>query len=125
MYRSPEGTGKKTYSRWLGPGVVVEQVGQSGYRVQIAEDRIIEAPTKFLKKYVDDSVGEGTPLFFHRRTERRILDSEGDDVEEVFGTPKGRSKLWFLVGLVGEWEAGWVDSKLFSSRRQRGVEELL
>ena len=103
----------------------MEQVGQSSYRVQIAEDRIIEAPPKFLKKYLDESVAEGIPLFFHRRTERRILDSEGDEVEEVLGHKREGGKLWFLVGLVGEREARWVGSSFFSSRYQRGVEDLL
>ena len=112
-YRRPEGTGEKTSSRWLGPGVVVKQVGQSSYRVQIAEDRIIEAPTKFLKEYIDDSVREGTSLFFHRRAERRFLDSEGDGFEEVLGHKNEGGKLWFLVGLVGERESRWVDSNFF------------
>ena len=28
------------------------------------EDRVIEAPEKFLKRYVEDLVGECVPLFF-------------------------------------------------------------
>ena len=63
-YRRPEGTGEKTESRWLGPGLIVEQVGHGSYRVKIEENRIIEAPIKFLKKYIEDPVGGGTPLFF-------------------------------------------------------------
>jgi hypothetical protein len=119
-YRRPEGTGEKTDSRWLGPGVVVEQVGQGSYRVQVEENRIIEAPIKFLKKYMEDPVGGGTPLFFHRRTERRALEKEGDEVEEVLGHKREGGRLWFLVGLVGEGEARWVEPSYFIQKVDGG-----
>ena len=36
------------------------------------------------------------------------MDSEGDEVEEVLGHKREGGKLWFLVGLVGEQEARWI-----------------
>ena len=119
-YRRPEGTGEKTDSRWLGPGVVVEQVGQGSYRVQVEEDRVVEAPEKFLKRYVEDLVGEGVPLFFHRRTTQRALVETGEAVEEVLGRKKEGGKLWFLVGSVGEGDSRWVGVDYFHQKVDGG-----
>ena len=119
-YRRPEGTGEKTDSRWLGPGLILEQIGQGSYRVQVEENRIIEAPVKFLKKYIEDPLGGGTPLFFHRRTERKAVSEEGEEVEEVLGHKKEGGKLWFLVGTIGEGDARWVDAAYFLDKVEEG-----
>ena len=98
----------------------MEQVGQGSYKVQVEEDRVVEAPEKFLKGYVEDLVGEGVPLFFHRRTMHRTLVEAGEAVEEVLGHKREGGKLWFLVGLVGEGETQWVDSSYFLQKVDGG-----
>ena len=84
------------------------------------EDRVVEAPENFLKRFVEDLVGEGVPLFFHRRTTQRALVETGEAVEEVLGHKKEGGKLWFLAGLVGEWGKQWVDSSYFLTKVDEG-----
>ena len=113
-------TGEKTDIRWLGPGIVVEQVGHGSYKVQMEEERVIEAPEKFLKRYLEDLVGGGFPLFFHRRTTQRALVETGEAVEEVLGHKKEGGKLWFLVGFVGEGDSHWLNADYFLQKFDEG-----
>ena len=69
-FKRPEGSGTKLASRWIGPGLVVDQKGANSYKVEIERDRFLEVPTKFLKPFLEDAeFGPGTPLFWYKRTE--------------------------------------------------------
>ena len=68
-YRRPEGSGDKLDSRWLGPAIVLERVGENSYEIQIAEKRTIRAHASFLKPYIEDVFnGQPKPIFYHQRT---------------------------------------------------------
>ena len=53
--KRPEGSGTKLETRWIGPGLVVNQRGEHSYKVEIERDRFLEVPTKFLKPFWEDS----------------------------------------------------------------------
>lgn len=91
-YRRPEGSGDKLDSRWLGPAIVLERVGENSYELQITETKTIRAHTSFMKPYVMDVFnGNPKPLFYHQRTVPdpdatpdewivdKILDHRGQD----------------------------------------------
>ena len=68
-YRRPEGSGDKLDSRWLGPAVVLQRVGENSYEPQITETGTIRAHSSYMKHYVEDTFnGNPKPLYYHQRT---------------------------------------------------------
>ena len=101
-YRRPEGSGDKLDSRWLGPAVVLDRVGENSYDVRIAENRTIRAHTSFLKPYrTDEFNGQPKPIFWHQRT---VPDAEATpdewNVNEVLDHRVRKGEMQFLT----QWE---------------------
>ena len=68
-YRRPEGSGNKLDSRWLGPALIDQRLGQDSYAVRVGERTVLTAPAVWIKPYLEDEMGgEELPLFFHKRT---------------------------------------------------------
>ena len=111
-YRRPEGSGNKLDSRWIGPALVVAREGEHSYTIEIKEGVVIKAHRTFLKKsFNNHTMGQGTPLFYHRRTvvDPQMLVDEWvvDKILKHRMTPEG--KIEFYVKWLGyeEESAGW------------------
>ena len=111
-YRRPEGSGNKLDSRWLGPAVVINREGENSYNIEVKEGAIIKAHRSFLKKcFNKNNVGQGYPMFYHRRTvvDPQMLVDEWvvDRILKHRIMPDG--KVQFKIKWLGfdEDSAGW------------------
>ena len=86
-YRRPEGTGTKLDSRWLGPAIVKERLGEHTYKVELGPGTSVEAHATFLKLYHTDFYsGEPLQLYRFKRTPHATHDppmEEEGETEEL------------------------------------------
>ena len=90
-YRRPEKSGHKLDTRWIGPCVVKERVGEHTYRIEVGTGVYLEAHATFLKPYhLDYTSGDPVQFFRYRRTQKgnkkydgEELHSDEDEEEEL------------------------------------------
>ena len=102
-YKRPEGTGEKLDSRWIGPGIVRGREGDKSYLVEVKPGVEMKAHRSFLKPHKEPLVeGRGTPLYFHRRTEKEEEAAPDEwEVEKILSHRKGKNGKWeFLTKWV-------------------------
>ena len=119
-YRRPEGSGDKLDSRWLGPAMITNRIGQHSYEVQVGEENFLTAHASYLKAYVeDDFCGEAVPLFLHKRT---IVDEEAQpdewEVDKIVDVTYKNGLPHFKVHWKGydEGDAKWEPPNHFFHR---------
>ena len=99
-----EGSGTKLDTRWIGPAKVLEQKGANSYRL-LMDGKTLDAQMKHLRLYQENfTLGQFTPLFWHRRIEIEIeAEPTEGTVEKILDHRLIDGRPQFLVRWGGKW----------------------
>ena len=118
----PKGiTGPKLDTVWLGPGKVLERLGNATYRVQLKPNHAQEVHLDQMKPHVADTItGRSYELYTHKRG-IAPLGVEPDEwlVQDILGHRRGKNGQWeFLTHWEGydRSEATWEPTGNFILR---------